>query len=387
MKVALVCDWYHPRIGGIELHLQDLAAQLAAAGHDVVVVTPTPGPAVVDGIRIVRVRAPLAPHFGFLITPAGLRALGTALAAERPDVVHTHVSIVSPAALAGAQAAARYDVPLVVTFHSVVPHIRLLARVTGSLLGTAQWRACFSAVSERVARDVQPIAPGNPIRVLSNGIDADFWRSGDQPARRAESGTRLLSVMRLNPKKRPLTLVHMMRRLRALLDREHRVSLRIVGDGPLRAGVERAVVRAGLSDQVELLGRRSRREIRGLMADTDIFVLPTIRESFGLAALEARCVGLPVVAMRASGVSELLEHNVNGLLASSDADLAACVAQLVRDPAKRNSIASHNRTSTAPFSWPRVLETHLALYDEAISLRARLPSSSRIRTKRAPSRR
>jgi len=371
VKVALVCDWYHPRIGGIELHLHDLAAQLAAAGHDVVVVTPTPGPSVVDGVRVVRVRAPLAPHFGFLITPAGVRALGTALAAEQPDVVHTHVSIVSPAALGGARVAARCSIPLVVTFHSVVPQTRLLARLTGNLLGTSKWRACFSAVSERVANDVQPIAFGKPMRILSNGIDADFWRSTGRRLRRVESGTRLLSVMRLNPKKRPLTLVHMMRRLRALLDREHRVSLRIVGDGPLRAGVERAVARAGLANQVELLGRRSRREIRGLMADTDIFVLPTIRESFGLAALEARCVGLPVVAMRASGVSEMLEHNVNGLLASSDDDLAACVAHLVRDPAKRESIARHNLANIAPYAWPRVVRAHVALYKEAISLYAR----------------
>jgi len=304
-----------------------------------------------------------------LITPAGVRALGAALTRERPDVVHAHVSIVSPAALGGAKAAAHAGTPLVMTFHSVVPQTRILARAIGRLLGAPRWRACFSAVSQRVARDVQPIAAGSPMRILPNGIDAEFWRATVPRIERA--GTQLLSVLRLNPKKRPLALVHMMRRLRALLDPEHRVELRIVGDGPLRARLERAIAQAKLADRITLLGRRSREEIRGLMADSDMFVLPTIRESFGLAALEARCAGLPVVAMRASGVAESIEHDVNGLLANSDADLAERVAQLVRDPASRESMAKHNRESVTPFAWPRVLDAHLSLYAEAMSLCAR----------------
>src|SRR5437016_1100971 len=107
MKVALVCDWYHPRIGGIELHLQDLARQLVGAGHDVVVITPTPGSDSVDGVPVRRINAPRAPLFGFMHTPGGIRALGNALSAERVDVAHCHVSIVSPAALGGALEANR----------------------------------------------------------------------------------------------------------------------------------------------------------------------------------------------------------------------------------------------------------------------------------------
>ncbi len=371
MKVALVCDWYHPRVGGIELHLHDLAKHLAIAGHDVVVVTPTPGSPVVDGVRVVRVDAPRAPHFGFLITAAGVRAIGAALATEQPDVVHAHVSIVSPAALGGAHAAAHGGRPLVLTFHSVVPQMRLLARSAGALLGTSRWRACFSAVSRRVARDIAPIAAGRAIRLLPNGIDVDFWRAAGSAPDRNDGTTRLLSVMRLNPKKRPLALVRMMRELGDLIGRHHRAELRIVGDGPLRARVQRAIARHGLTDRIELLGHRSRDEIRCLVATSDVFVLPTIRESFGLAALEARCAGLPVIAMRASGVSELVEHDVDGLLADSDVDLAACVAQLVSDPSRRTAIARHNRASHAPFAWPHVLEAHAALYAEAIALAER----------------
>ncbi|MGH7620196.1 MAG: glycosyltransferase family 4 protein, partial [Gemmatimonadaceae bacterium] len=278
-------------------------------------------------------------------------------------VVHAHVSIVSPAALGGARAARRQGLPLVVTFHSVVPQMQLLARVAGDALGSARWQACFSAVSERVARDVQPFAPGQSIQTLPNGVDVAFWR-GVPPRERHDGITRLVSVMRLNPKKRPLALVEMMWRLRA----DPRVELRIAGDGPWRKRLVRAIARAGLSKRVILLGRLSREEIRALFAASDIFVLPTIRESFGLAALEARCAGLPVIAMRASGVSEIVEHDVNGLLAESDAEMAGHVERLIRDDPKRAAIAAENRRSTPRYAWPNVLDAHLALYREAISL-------------------
>ena len=367
MKVGLVCDWYHPRVGGIELHLQDLAKQLAGAGHDVVVVTPTPGPDDVDGIRVRRTPGALMPVFEFLCTGAGIRAVGNALTEEKVDVAHCHVSIVSPAALGGACQAHRRGIPTVLTFHSVVPQTHLLARAVRMTLGTAAWRARFTAVSKRVAGDVSPIAAGSAVTVLPNGIDVGFWRV---ERTRTDSEFRMVSVMRLNGKKRPLALVDMMKRLRSMLPADERVSLRIVGDGPQRPMVQRAIERANLGDRVELLGRKTREEIRELLREADVFVLPTVRESFGLAALEARCVGLPVVAMAQSGVSELITHRREGLLARSDQELAAHVLTLVREHDLRRGIAANNRTTSPAHDWPNVIEQHLSLYGEAIALRA-----------------
>lgn len=370
MKIALVCDWYHPRIGGIERHLQDLSCRLTSAGHDVVVVTPTPGNPTVDGIRVVRVAAALAPRFEFLVTPGGIRSLGDAVAAERPDVVHVHVSIVSPAALGAARDAARRRLPLVLTFHSVVPNMRTLSRLAGSALGAAEWNAQLSAVSRRVARDVAPFAPARPIRILPNGIDASFWRCDEHA--NGDGITRLISVMRLNPKKRPLALVEMMRRVRDRTGRDQRVELTIVGDGPSRSRVEREVARLGLADVIVLAGNLSREGVRELLARSDLFVLPTIRESFGLAALEARAAGLPVVARRASGVAELIEHGVNGLLADSDDDLVAHVLQLVQNRELRAAISLTNRSTTPPCDWSVVLDAHLSVYRDAVGARSEL---------------
>ena len=110
-------------------------------------------------------------------------------------------------------------------------------------------------------------------------------------------------------------------------------------------------------------------EIRDALAESDCFVLPTLRESFGIAALEARCAGLPVVAMATSGVAEVIGHGREGLLAHTDAELAQHVVTLARDVSLRSTIAAHNRAAPAPHDWPCVIDANLALYEDAIALR------------------
>ncbi|HEY2066480.1 MAG TPA: glycosyltransferase, partial [Gemmatimonadaceae bacterium] len=120
MRVALVCDWFLPRLGGIELHLRDLALALQRAGVDARVVTTTRGPDVVDGVPVHRVRAPLAPAGAFAFTPSALRGLRDVLRTERFDVVHAHASVVSPLAYGGALAGARDGRATLLTFHSML---------------------------------------------------------------------------------------------------------------------------------------------------------------------------------------------------------------------------------------------------------------------------
>src|SRR5581483_10633307 len=120
LKIALACDWFAPRLGGMEVHLRDLAVRLRARGHDVHVITPTPGDAGEDGLPVHRVSARLFPGFGFAWNPGVLAALRRVLQTERFDVVHAHASIVSPAAYGAAVAALADGTPTLVSFHSVL---------------------------------------------------------------------------------------------------------------------------------------------------------------------------------------------------------------------------------------------------------------------------
>jgi glycosyltransferase involved in cell wall biosynthesis len=374
VKVALVCDWYRPRIGGLELHLQDLARELSKRGHDVVVITSTPGSDRVEGLPVRRIDAPRLPGLDLLYTAEGVRRVARAIAAEKPDVVHAHVSIVSPVAFAAAIAAQRQHLPSVVTFHSIIPRTRTFARGVGALLGAGNWHARYTAVSQCVAGAVQAFAPAHSFSVLPNAVDVEAWRS--DTAHQSTNELRLVTVMRLNAKKRPLALVAMMRRLAAMRPSASLARLRIIGDGPRRLRLERAIGRAGLEASVELLGYCSRDRIRQVFADSDVFVLPAVRESFGIAALEARSAGLPIVAMRASGVAEFVEHGRSGLLAHNDAEFAAHVALLARDRDLLHTMATHNQQTPPPYDWTTIVAAHVAIYCEAIALRANVRADS-----------
>jgi glycosyltransferase involved in cell wall biosynthesis len=132
--------------------------------------------------------------------------------------------------------------------------------------------------------------------------------------------------------------------------------------------MERYLDRHGLRGWVDLPGRCSRDEIRELYRRADVFVAPANLESFGIAALEARCAGLPVVAMAHTGIREFVAHGVEGLLASSDADLAAALAQLARSPDLRSRIAEHNRAVVPPMTWDDVLARSDDVYKRAATL-------------------
>jgi len=391
LRVALVCDWFLPRVGGIETHVCDLARQLVAAGHAVDVITTVAGQRAEPagsgaptgraaragragavhsppGVRVLRLDVPLLPRVEIAYAPRTLGALERVLEAGGYDVVHCHASVFSPLAFAGAYRAHALDLPCVLTHHSVLGRAVGALAAVDRVLGWSRWRVLHSAVSPLVAGEVHAAAPALDVRVLPNGIHPRAWAVARRSARagRADGVVRIASVMRLAPRKRPRALVAIAERVVAALPRELRIRIRIAGDGPERAAVERLVRRAGLGDVIELLGWRPRAALRALYAESDAFVLPSILESFGIAALEARCAGLPVVAMRRAGPAGFVRHEQEGLLADDDADMAAQLVRLATDEALRTAIIRHNRATTPAETWTAVLARHEALYQEAL---------------------
>ena len=364
MKLALACDWFLPRLGGIEIHLRDLARRLREAGHEVRVVTSTPGAPEVDGIPVHRIDAPLFPGAGFVCTPGAFRAIEAVLRAERFDLVHAHASIVSPTAYGTALLAARSGTPAVVTFHSVLRNHAWWLRPAVHLLGVPARQLAFTGVSGVVAREASALLGGREVAVLSNAIEPDEWRV--RPVPRTDGVVRIVSVMRLAPKKRPRALLHVIARVRALAP-EAKLHVQVVGDGPELPALRRLATHLGLGDVVELSGRRTREEIRAIHARSDVFVLPTILEAFGIAALEARAAGVPVVVRREAGIAELLEEGEDSLLATSDEEMARCIARLATDTALRTRLTEHARTTAPPASWAAVTARHVALYERVMA--------------------
>jgi glycosyltransferase involved in cell wall biosynthesis len=238
-----------------------------------------------------------------------------------------------------------------------------------SLTGLRHLPVAWSAVSQGAATTFARSLGGRvPVSVLPNAIDVASWRhpyrTGGSARLQTRSSVTIVSVMRLMPRKRPRQLLRMFEQVRRLSGRDD-VRLVIVGDGPLRARIERGIRRRGMSEYVRVTGRLPRSQVQDELAAASVYVAPAPKESFGIAALEARCAGLPVVASRRSGVGEFIGDRIDGILVDSDAEMVVALADLVRDPGLRDRIAAHNRDVAPAFDWADVLERTDHLYELA----------------------
>jgi glycosyltransferase involved in cell wall biosynthesis len=367
MRVALVCDWFLPRQGGIELHLRDLALALRKRGVDARVVTTTRGPEVVDGVPVHRVRASLAPGSGFAISPAGLARVREVIHGERFDVVHAHASVVAPVAYAGALAAARNGAASLLTFHSMLHRSSFLLGASEAMFGWARDRIVLSAVSSVVAAQAARWIPGAAVAVLPNGIDVAFWQAS--PRYEAASPVVFASAMRLSRKKRAGRLLRAFAAAVRFTAGTPPMQLVIAGDGPDREALRRLADSLHVGAQVSLPGHLDRDALRTLYGRAHAFVLPSERESFGIAALEARAAGLPVIAMIAGGARDFIVPGVDGLLVRDERELVRAISRLALERPFREYIADHNRATPPVFDWSEVAALHLGYYGAAAALR------------------
>ncbi|WP_433433203.1 glycosyltransferase [Nonomuraea sp. CA-141351] len=359
-------DCYLPRLGGIEVQVADLVRMQGEAGHDVSVATATRGEAL-PGVHRIVARMP----FDLPVHPFGVGHLTRRITSLRPDVVHVHTGAVSPFAWMGVRAAARAGVPCVVTVHSMWdPATRMIYRLLRLAFGWQRWRLVATTVSNAAAGPIRAVAgPEVPVRVVSNGLDLSGWAPPPGiPDRREE--VHIVAVGRLAPRKQPVRLLRLLQAARARVPARIPMRATIVGDGPARGQMERFLARHGMAEWVFLPGRYTREQIAKVLESADVFVAPAPRESFGIAALEARTAGLPVVARAQSGVADFVRNGTEGLLGRTLGDLARAVARLCTDSGLRESIAAYNRaTPPAAGSWPTVLAGFERAYEEAVQSR------------------
>jgi phosphatidylinositol alpha 1,6-mannosyltransferase len=378
VRILHVSDCYLPRLGGIEVQVDELARAQHAAGHLVSIVTATPSPGRDPAVPAVRrVAVPWLGRMPWELPVGGSPA--SVLSELKPDVVHVHAGAVSPFAWQAIQHAVRERLPAVVTVHS------LWGPVSAALYRglSARWDGSglvVTAVSEAAAGPVRGVLAGRAsVEVVSNGIEMGRWRSASRAGwvlAGERDGVHVVSVGRLAPRKEPFTLLRLLAAARRRMPAGAPLRATIVGDGPARAGMVRLLRRYGMAGWVRLAGRLDRDGVRDVLAGADIFLAPAARESFGLAALEARLAGVPVVAQAGSGVADFVVSGREGLLGGTFAELTGALVRLATDEALREAIAAHNRvTEPVRCGWPAVLDAFDRCYARAAGHRG--PGRSR----------
>jgi glycosyltransferase involved in cell wall biosynthesis len=220
--------------------------------------------------------------------------------------------------------------------------------------------AAFSA-----ARGGLPIGK---IRVIPNGVDASVFADA-APANLEHVGIppgsrTLLFVGRLDPQKGPFVL---MAAARELLPRHNDLQVLLVGDGPLAENLQKWIAKENLSDRIHLTGRRN--DVPSLMRAAEIFVLPSLWEGLPNVVLEAMAAGIPVVASRVEGISDLLVDDRTGLIVppNSAPDLVEAIGRLLADPQHAHQMGhSAQQFVRTEFAWDGVVAKYAALYGELL---------------------
>ena len=155
-------------------------------------------------------------------------------------------------------------------------------------------------------------------------------------------------------------------RVFARIRRAMPATLIMIGDGPEREDAESEARELQVSSDIRFLGRLD--SVASLLQESDLFLLPSQTESFGLAALEAMACGSPVVASRAGGLPEVVDDGVNGILepVGSVEAMGRRAVELLRDPARHAAMREAALSKAAEFSADRVVPMYEALYQEVL---------------------
>ena len=287
------------------------------------------------------------------------------------DLIHAHYAIPHAAsAWMAQQMLPPGSLPLICTLHGT--DITLVGQDPGYLpvtrftLGHSQ---ALTAVSDFLVAETHRVFGAElPVQRVYNFVDTEEFqplRSLELRRGFADPGERvLLHVSNFRPVKRVPDVVEVFARLA----RRHPMRLILAGLGPERNAAKEQVQALGLAERVHFIGNQE--SIVDLLSVSDLFLLPSQTESFGLAALEAMSCGVPVLASRVGGLPELVEDGVNSFLCPTG-DVAAFTEQAARlledDTLYRRVSAAARDTAVERFAIERILPQYLDLYERVLA--------------------
>ena len=372
MKIGIVC---YPTFGGSGIVATELGKALADKGHEVHFVAyrqPVRLNDQVNNIVFHEVRVADYPLFEYPPYELSLACkLLDVVKYEKLDILHVHYAIPHAyVAYLTKQMLAEEGIhlPVVTTLHGT--DITLVGKspaLTPAVNFSINHSNVVTAVSQNLREEtLNCFSIRKEIKVIPNFIDFDLHNyTFDQDLHMHYAPNRekiMIHISNFRPVKRVADVIRVFVNVRAKMP----VKLLMVGDGPQREVAEYLCRDLGCSDDVKFLGKTQ--DVSRLLAISDLFVLPSEKESFGLVALEAMAAGIPVVSSNTGGLAHV---NINGVTGYTSAvgDLAKMsndAISLLSDKAKYNEFAKNALSVAKEYDICKILPLYEAVYLEAL---------------------
>jgi len=326
MKILMMTNTYPPHVGGVARSVERYAWSCREAGHEVLVVAPTFAgtPEHEDDV----VRIPALQKFNgsdFSVRLPIPATLFPKLDAFQPDIVHSHHPfLLGDTAL---RIAARQEAPVIFTHHTLYEHYtqyvpggsRALRQFVINL-ATEYANLCHHVIapSESIAQIIRSRGVDTPIAVIPTGLDVARFAQGDRAGFRRQYGLSdshlvIGHVGRLAFEK---NLVFLADAVAAYLADQPNARFLVVGKGAAEAEMRRVLFNRGIEDRLIMTGELTGQELIDAYHAMDLFVFTSLTETQGMVLAEAMAARLPVVAVDASGVREIVRDGYNGFLLS-----------------------------------------------------------------------
>ncbi|ASI98933.1 glycosyltransferase family 4 protein [Thermococcus celer] len=383
MRIALVSDWYYPKVGGVASHMHHLALHLRERGHEVAVMTNDLRTGKEEelerrGIDLVKVPGTVSPLLGVNLT-YGLKSnleLGEFLGDY--DVIHSHHAF-TPLALKAVKAGRKLGKASLLTTHSIsFSHESNLWRALGLSFPLFNHYLSFPhriiAVSNAARTFIQHFTDV-PVEVIPNGVEDEIFQplsDREKEKVREEMGLEgrvILYVSRMSPRKGPHVLLNAFHSLSREVDD---ASLVMVGSGEMLPFLKAQARFLGIEDRVKFPGHVSGDVLPRLYASADVFVLPSLTaEAFGIVILEAMASAVPVVATTSGGIPEVVQESGSGLLVppGDESALKDAISKLLLDGTLAGKLGRAGRKAVEErYSWRVVAKDVERTYEKALEL-------------------
>ncbi len=372
MKIGIVC---YPTYGGSGVVATELGKGLAARGHQVHFITyrqPARLTTFQENVYYHEVSSADYPLFEYPPYDTALASkLVDVVKYENLDLLHVHYAIPHAAVAYMVKKIllqeGRY-IPVVTTLHgtdiTLVGKNGAFAPVVAFSINKSDG---VTAVSESLKRDTEKIFDiKNEIKVIYNFIDFDRFRKLDKDHFKkaiAPNGERILAhVSNFRKVKRVEDVIRVFEKVYKKIP----CKLLLIGDGPERQKMEGLCREIGLCDEIRFLGKQD--AVEELLAVSDLFIIPSGSESFGLAALEAMACEVPVISSNVGGLPEINIHGKTGFLSDlgNVEEMAANAIKLLSDDEMLQQFRKNALAQAERFDLENVLPQYEAYYEEVI---------------------
>ncbi|MGB5288011.1 MAG: N-acetyl-alpha-D-glucosaminyl L-malate synthase BshA [Ignavibacteriaceae bacterium] len=348
MKIGITC---YPTYGGSGVIATELGKELALRGHEVHFISyalPFRLSHYIENIVFHEVEISNYPLFEFPLYSLSLASKMVEVAEfEKLDLLHVHYAIphATSAYLAKEMMSKNRDLKIFTTLHGT--DITLVG-LEPSFLPLVKFSIEKSDGVTAVSRFLKEKTITNyscetDIRVIPNFVDTDLFKpqeNGEFRKALAPNGEKILvHTSNFRPVKRVPDTIKIFEKIQ----KEIPSKLILVGDGPDRSECERLSRQLELCDKVKFLGKQD--ALVEILSSSDLFLIPSQSESFGLSALEAMACGLPVISSSVGGLPELVRHNETGFIAEiGDVDrMAKYALELLTNERKYNLFSENSR--------------------------------------------